>query len=46
MQVYFQPIVDLSGGGIVKAEALLRWHHPQQGLVSPKFSSPLPRRRG
>jgi EAL domain-containing protein (putative c-di-GMP-specific phosphodiesterase class I) len=33
--LYFQPIVDLSSGNIRKAEALLRWQHPQRGMVSP-----------
>ncbi|HUW27360.1 MAG TPA: EAL domain-containing protein [Sulfuriferula sp.] len=33
--LYFQPIVDMSTGRIVKAEALLRWMHPERGLVSP-----------
>ena len=33
--VYYQPIVDLSSERIVMAEALLRWHHPQSGLVLP-----------
>ncbi|MDY0309163.1 MAG: EAL domain-containing protein [Castellaniella sp.] len=31
----FQPIVDLASGRIVKAETLLRWHHPVRGLVAP-----------
>ena len=35
LQVYFQPIVEVSNGRIVKAEALLRWQHPQRGLVTP-----------
>jgi diguanylate cyclase (GGDEF)-like protein/PAS domain S-box-containing protein len=35
LRVYFQPIMDLASGRIVKAEALLRWQHPQRGLVSP-----------
>ncbi|MGZ5885230.1 MAG: putative bifunctional diguanylate cyclase/phosphodiesterase, partial [Burkholderiaceae bacterium] len=33
--LYYQPIVDLLDERIVKAEALLRWHHPQDGLVLP-----------
>ena len=34
-EVVYQPIVDLASGLVRKAEALLRWHHPQRGLVSP-----------
>lgn len=33
--VYYQPIVDLADRSIHKAEALVRWQHPQRGLVSP-----------
>ena len=33
-EVYFQPITDLDSGAIISAEALLRWHHPQRGLIS------------
>ena len=33
--VYFQPIFDLATGRIYKAEALLRWQHPERGLVEP-----------
>jgi len=35
MQLYYQPIVELHGCTIVKVEALLRWHHPQRGIVCP-----------
>jgi EAL domain-containing protein (putative c-di-GMP-specific phosphodiesterase class I) len=35
LEVYYQPIVDLASGRIVKAEALLRWNHPQAGLLLP-----------
>jgi diguanylate cyclase (GGDEF)-like protein/PAS domain S-box-containing protein len=31
----YQPIVDLATGGVVGAEALLRWHHPQAGMMPP-----------
>jgi len=34
-EVYYQPIVDLSSGEICKAEALIRWHHPERGVVRP-----------
>jgi PAS domain S-box-containing protein/diguanylate cyclase (GGDEF)-like protein len=33
-RVYYQPILDLKSGQITCFEALLRWQHPQQGLVS------------
>jgi diguanylate cyclase (GGDEF)-like protein/PAS domain S-box-containing protein len=41
LEIYFQPIVEAASGQIVKAEALLRWHHPQRGLVSPAVFIPL-----
>ncbi|HJW55606.1 MAG TPA: EAL domain-containing protein, partial [Burkholderiaceae bacterium] len=35
LAIHLQPIVDLDNGRIVKAEALLRWQHPQKGLLMP-----------
>ena len=32
---YYQPIVELSNGRVIGYEALLRWHHPQRGLLPP-----------
>ena len=31
----YQPIVDLTNNQIIKAEALIRWQHPERGLISP-----------
>lgn len=45
-RVYFQPIIDLRTGHIVKAEALIRWQHPQRGLVSPIEFIPLAEETG
>ncbi|HJV67404.1 MAG TPA: EAL domain-containing protein [Geomonas sp.] len=35
LELLFQPQVRVNGGGIVGAEALLRWHHPDLGLLLP-----------
>ncbi|MGL6282484.1 MAG: putative bifunctional diguanylate cyclase/phosphodiesterase, partial [Microcoleaceae cyanobacterium] len=35
LQVYYQPIVQLSSGKIIGFEALARWHHPEKGFISP-----------
>jgi EAL domain-containing protein (putative c-di-GMP-specific phosphodiesterase class I) len=40
MSIHYQPIVDLSDGGIVKAEALLRWQHPTLGTIEPSVFIP------
>jgi diguanylate cyclase (GGDEF)-like protein/PAS domain S-box-containing protein len=46
LQVHFQPIVDLASGRIVKAEALLRWCHPQHGMISPAEFIPVAEESG
>jgi diguanylate cyclase (GGDEF)-like protein/PAS domain S-box-containing protein len=34
-ELWYQPQVELAGGGVTGAEALLRWHRPGDGIVAP-----------
>jgi diguanylate cyclase (GGDEF)-like protein len=40
-ELFYQPVVDIEGPRITSFEALLRWHHPERGLVSPGEFIPL-----
>jgi diguanylate cyclase (GGDEF)-like protein len=40
-EVYYQPVLDTNTRKIVGMEALLRWHHPELGLVQPIEFIPL-----
>ncbi len=39
--VYYQPQIEAHSGHMIGVEALLRWHHPQQGLIGPNQFIPL-----
>ena len=34
-ELYYQPVLNLGKGAVRCCEALIRWHHPQRGMVSP-----------
>lgn len=46
LRVYYQPVHDLRTRRLVGAEALVRWEHPQRGLVSPAEFIPIAERTG
>ena len=41
MEVYYQPIMSLTDGAVRGFEALIRWNHPRQGLLTPDSFVPL-----
>jgi diguanylate cyclase (GGDEF)-like protein len=45
-EIYYQPLITLSTGRITELEALIRWHHPQRGLVAPLEFIPLAEETG
>ena len=46
LRVYFQPVHDLTTSRMVGVEALVRWQHPQRGLVAPGEFIPIAERTG
>jgi diguanylate cyclase len=45
-QLYFQPIVNVRTGKVVAAEALIRWLHPEHGIISPADFIPVAEQQG
>jgi diguanylate cyclase (GGDEF)-like protein/PAS domain S-box-containing protein len=46
LELYYQPVVRLEDGSISGLEALLRWNHPERGLVAPDEFIPLAEETG
>ena len=45
-EVYYQPIVQSSNRQVVAAEALIRWNHPEHGMVAPFVFIPIMEKTG
>ena len=41
LEVHYQPIVDLKTEAVVGCEALIRWRHPERGMISPTYFVPV-----
>lgn len=46
LELYYQPKIDSLSGQVTGVEALLRWHHPTRGMVSPGVFIPVAERFG
>jgi diguanylate cyclase (GGDEF)-like protein len=46
LEVYYQPCVDLHSNKITGCEALLRWRHPERGMISPAEFIPIAEETG
>lgn len=44
--IHYQPIVNLESQEVTKAEALIRWQHPQNGIISPADFIPIAEESG
>jgi diguanylate cyclase (GGDEF)-like protein len=46
LELHYQPKVDIASGRVRSAEALLRWRHPQRGMVPPNTFIPIAEEAG
>lgn len=46
LELHYQPLVDFSSGEVSAVEALVRWRHPERGLISPDDFIPLAEETG
>jgi diguanylate cyclase (GGDEF)-like protein/PAS domain S-box-containing protein len=45
-ELYYQPIINVEANAVIACEALLRWHHPVRGMISPTEFIPLAEETG
>jgi diguanylate cyclase (GGDEF)-like protein/PAS domain S-box-containing protein len=45
-EIHYQPIVELATGRIIQVEALIRWRHPEHGLLAPAAFLPIAEETG
>jgi diguanylate cyclase (GGDEF)-like protein/PAS domain S-box-containing protein len=45
-EIYYQPLVDLAADVVTGCEALLRWRHPERGMISPAVFIPVAEETG
>jgi len=41
LEIYYQPVINIEDGKISSCEALLRWRHPERGMISPAEFIPI-----
>ena len=46
LKVFYQPIIDIASGRVTAAEALVRWFHPERGVIMPDEFIPLAEETG
>jgi len=46
LSLFYQPQIHLASNQVIGVEALLRWHHPKQGLISPATFIPIAEESG
>ena len=46
LRLFYQPVVEIKGSRAIGVEALLRWDHPDQGLVTPNRFIPVAEESG
>ena len=45
-ELFYQPIFSIDGKSVPKAEALIRWNHPERGLIGPNEFIPVAEKNG